>query len=85
MECDVDGLLLRYVNDLEYKRNKYYWSYMYILNNEKVLNILIYQFDCQSLYFLKIKLFFKLYIVINFLKKIKRIKKKLMKDFKKYF
>lgn len=40
MECDVGGLLLRYVNDLEYKRNKYYWNY--ILYNEKMLNILIY-------------------------------------------
>lgn len=33
MECDVDGLLLRYVNDLEYKRNQYYWNY--IICNEK--------------------------------------------------
>lgn len=56
MECDVDGLLLRYVNDLEYKRNKYYQNY--ILNNEKVLNILIYQFDCQSfIFFMKLNNF----------------------------
>lgn len=62
MECDVDGLLLRYVNDLEYKRNKYYWSYMYILNNEKVLNILSYQFDCQSFI-----LFIKLNNFLNYI------------------